>query len=164
MIYLDERRRFNKLKTGLTLDWKKECVREDEEVSVCKHVCVCVRERDVNVLRGRTGSIFYHCGVLSSLMDPTWAERSTTFRHIAQAKEEGRTERTRGSRRGRRSNTWKRERERREEEKNLYKNNHSLKHANILFCHRAFIAFSITSGPECICRSWEIDLIRMVGN
>lgn len=35
----------------------------------------------------RTGSIFYHCSELSSLMDPAWAEQSTAFHHIAQAGE-----------------------------------------------------------------------------
>lgn len=33
----------------------------------------------------RTGSIFYHCSVLSSLMDPTGAEPGTTFPHSPQA-------------------------------------------------------------------------------
>lgn len=51
-----------------------------------------------------------------------------------------------------------------EEKIHLQKNNPRLKQANIEFCHHAFIAFPITSGSECICRSWEIDLIRMVGN
>ncbi len=116
----------------------------------------------------RTGSIFYHCSVLSSLMDPTWAEHSTTFRHIAQAGE-GRTEGARGSKRGRQSNTWERrlQKERGKEkvvQNHLPKNNHNPKHANILFHRHAVTAFSITSGPECICRSRETLLIRTARN
>lgn len=121
----------------------------------------------------RTGSIFYQCSVLSSLMDLTWAERSTTFRHIAQAVE-GRTESTRGSKRGRQSNTWERKRAQEREggregeggggSNHHPKNNHHPKHANILFHCHAVIAFPIISGPECIRRSWETFLIRMARN
>lgn len=115
----------------------------------------------------RTGSIFYHCSVLSSLMDPTWAEHSTTFRHIAQAGE-GRTERTRGSKRGTQSNTWERitstERERGKVVQTTLPKIITTPRTYILFHCHAVIAFPITSGPECICRSWETFLIRMARN
>lgn len=115
-----------------------------------------------------TGSIFYHCSVLSSLMDPTWARHSITFRHIAQA-----GGRTHGKVQERASEvstaTHEKERQfyrkRRESGSNHPpENNHSLTHAKILFHQHVAVEFPITSAPECIGRSTEMLLIRTVRN
>lgn len=111
--------------------------------------------RDTSAMQGGLGSIFYHCSVLSSLMDPTWAEHRTIFRHIAQAGE-GRTKRARRRDRARRINTWERRtgREGESGSHHLPKTNHNSKHANMLFHRHAVIVFPITPGPEYIWRSW----------
>lgn len=137
-------------------------VRGRNEVAGCEG-CECDARR--------TGSIFYHCSVLSSLMDPTWAEHSTTFRHIAQAggRTHGKTEEVGAREVDRAAHEKVRQRQRRGREtesgsNHHPKNNHNPKHENILFHRHAVTAFPITAGPECICRSWETLLIRTARN
>lgn len=153
MIYLEDYRWFDKLKTGLTLDWSGGWG------SRVWGMWMWCKEDWINLLS-------LQCAFIPNGSDMSRAQhylpshctgRGRTHRKEEQegvSEVDGATH----------EKDSYREREGESGSNRHPKNNHNPKHANILFHRHAVIAFPITPGPECICRSWETLLIRTARN
>lgn len=155
MIYLEDYRWFDKLKTGLTLDWNGGWG------SRVWGMWMWCKEDWINLLS-------LQCAFIPNGSNMSRAQHYLPSHCTGGGRTHSKKEGTRGSERGRQSNTWERQLQREREgesgSNHRPKNNHNPKHANILFHRHAVIALPITPGPECICRSWETLLIRTARN
>lgn len=136
-------------KSGLTLDWKQEC--EGGWGSRVWGMWMWCKEDWINLLS-------LQCAFIPNGSDMSRAQHYLSVTLHRQGKDARKVQERAGEverATHEKERHWKRRREREKGGSKLPPRNiiTTPKHANILFHRHAVMAFPITSGPECICRS-----------